>query len=96
MRRFDEAPWCPFQFTICLYVAQIPPLWFWAMNDRAKAVNNFTKGIKTEKVSFNNMQSLTSKDKTVLRVGYAYFTAITLFFGYLALFSDATCVLKIK
>jgi hypothetical protein len=64
------------------------------MNPRAQAANDFTRGIKNNHASFNNIQALTEYDKKSLRWGYIYFSAITLVFGYFSLFSDATSVLK--
>lgn len=54
LRRFDDAPWNPFQFTICLYLVMVPPIWFAFMNPRAKAANDFTRGIKNDFASFTN------------------------------------------
>ena len=87
LRRFDEAPWNPFQFTVCVYLAQIPPLWFWAINPRVQAVRDFCKGVPNSEVSFNLQQKQTARDKLTIRVVYSYFTLITLAFGYMAFFS---------
>lgn len=75
-------------------MAQLPPLWFWAMNPRALAANDFCNGKDTSDVTFNNIQKLTAQDKKVKRVVYLYFGAITLAFGYLAFMTDTVCVLK--
>lgn len=94
LRRFDEAPYNPFQFNLLVYVAMMPPLWFWVMNPRAQAARDFYNGKENKFASFNNMQKETPHDKKVLLVVYSYFTLITLGFGYLSFFSDATNVLK--
>jgi len=94
LRRFDDAPYNHFQFTICFYLVLVPPIWFYIMNPRAQAANDFTRGIKNTYSSFNNMQVPTEFDIKSLRIGYVFFALITVYIGYFAFFSDATSVLK--
>lgn len=62
LRRFDDAPWNPFQFTICLYMVIVPPVWYAFINPRAEAANAFTRGLDYTKATFNNMSKLTDWD----------------------------------
>lgn len=95
LRRFDEAPWIPYQFSICLFTSMCPPLWKWMINPRAKAANDFNAGRLNKEVSFNYMQKKTPHDKYVDRVVYAYSFCWLLFFGYLAFGTDV-CIVRPK
>jgi len=88
LRRFDDAPWNPYQFVMCLYLCQCPPLWFWAMNPRVQAVRDFCNGKVNTEASFNNIQKQTEKDKKTDIVVSIYFALCTSVFGYVALFGD--------
>ena len=88
LRRFDDAPWNPFQFVISFYLSHCPPLWFWAINPRVQAVRDFCKGKTNNEVSFNNLQKLTEKDILTSRVVMVYFFFINLCFGYVGFFGD--------
>lgn len=53
LRRFDEAPFNPYHFVICIYICWVPPLWYWVMNGRALAVRDFYNGRDNKIASFN-------------------------------------------
>lgn len=94
LRRFDDAPWIPFQFGIVVYMGLVPPIWRAIVDPRAKAANDFVRGIPNTHVTFNNISKLTPYDVKTVNWGYAYFAAITAVFGYFSFFSDATFVPK--
>jgi len=93
LRRMDEAPWIPYQMTVCLFLTICPPLWKWAINPRARAANDFNAGKPHTEVTFNYIQKKTAHDIFTNRVVYAYFFCWILFFGYLAFVSDV-CIIK--
>lgn len=64
------------------------------MNPRAQAANDFTRGIKNDKASFNNIQPRTPWDKKSQFIGYLFLAVVTFIFGYFTFFSDSTSVLK--
>lgn len=41
LRRWDDVPWCPIQTMHTIWTSTIPPLWYYIMNPRVDAVNNF-------------------------------------------------------
>ena len=73
---------------ICLYLAQVPPLWFYAINPRVQAARDASVGKTNNEVSFNNIQKPTAKDKQIDLVVSIYFGAVTLFFGWLMCYGD--------
>lgn len=86
LRRWDDVPWCPFQTTSCLWTTIIPPLWFYCMNPRVDALNNFLNG-KTKsgpgEASFTNLRSqLTEHDKWIKKVVWVYVSCLTVIFAY--------------
>ena len=46
LRRFDDAPYMPFEYLHCYIFSLIPPLWFLIMNPRAKSLSDYKNGIK--------------------------------------------------
>lgn len=76
-----------------MFLANLPPLWFWVMNPRIQAVKDHREGRENKIYGWNNI-TRTKKDIFVERVVYAYFTLITLITGYFAFFTDLTCTLK--
>lgn len=48
LRRWDDVPWCPFSTLSCLWVTMIPPLWYYCMNPRVKALQDYLAGKKEQ------------------------------------------------
>jgi alkane 1-monooxygenase len=48
LRRFDDAPFHPFEYLHCLILCQVSPLWFYMVNPRVDALRDFAskKGLK--------------------------------------------------
>ena len=40
LRHFDESPQLPFGYPTSMLMATVPPLWFWLMDERAKAITS--------------------------------------------------------
>ena len=63
LRRFDDAPYHPFEYMQSMYIVTIPPLWFYLINPRVDALRDLAKGIKGNKTCYDNFSPLTENDK---------------------------------
>merc|ERR1712147_9624 len=74
LRRFDEAPYHPFEYMQSLYFVTVPPLWFYTINPRVDALREVATG-KTATRCYNNMSTdMTEDDKRCKFVGYSWLT----------------------
>jgi len=46
LRRFDDAPYMPYEYLHCYMFSLVPPLWFYIMNPRVQSVQDFANGKK--------------------------------------------------
>lgn len=73
MRRFDDAPFLGFDYVTGLFIAICPPVWFYCINPRVEAIEEFKNGKKREEIdAFDNITPLSSKNKICLDVGYGW------------------------
>ena len=63
LRRFDDAPYHPFEYMQSMYIVTIPPLWFYLINPRVDALRDLAKGVKGNKTCYDNFSPLTENDK---------------------------------
>jgi hypothetical protein len=62
----------PYEYILCLQLALVPPLWYYIMNPRVKAIRDAFKGIENPD-QWNNDQPMSAADKTRNYVACAYF-----------------------
>lgn len=53
LRRFDEAPYHPFEYLHMVIIAFIPPLWFYCVNPRVDALKELSEGKKEISHQYN-------------------------------------------
>jgi hypothetical protein len=88
LRRFDDAPYHPFEYMQSMYIVTIPPLWFYLINPRVDALRDLAKGVKGNKTCFDNYSPLTENDKKIKNVGFAFLIFLFFLFGYFTFFSN--------
>jgi len=87
LRRFDDAPWHPFEYLHSLFISPIPWLWFYTIDKRVDALRDYVKGKQGNKTCFTNLMELTEHDKKVKMVGYGYLVFLLFLFTYLSFFT---------
>ena len=53
LRRFDDAPYLPFEYLFSIYIVYIPQLWFYIVNPRVDALRDLANGKKENKTAFD-------------------------------------------
>ena len=53
MRRFDDAPYLPFEYLFSIYIIYIPQLWFYIVNPRVDALRDLANGKKENKTAYD-------------------------------------------
>jgi alkane 1-monooxygenase len=82
LRRFDEAPFLPFDYLHSVLLCQCPPLWFYLMNPKVEAVRDLAEGKKGNKTQYNLYMPETADDKKRKIVGWAALAAFQVFLTY--------------
>jgi len=65
LRRFDEAPYHPFEYLHSFVICLIPPLWFYAVNPRVDALRDLANGKKNNKNIYDFYKPFTAHDKEI-------------------------------
>lgn len=76
LRRFDEAPYHPFEYLHSLVLCLVPPLWFYMVDPRVDAIRDLQKGKKGNKSCYDYIIPFTAEDK---RIQVAGWTALAIF-----------------
>ena len=70
LRRFDEAPYHPFEYLHSFVLSLCPPLWFYLINPRVDAINDLKLGKKDNKTCYDFITPFTTHDKQIQVVGW--------------------------
>lgn len=56
LRRFDEAPYLPFEYLHSFVLCLVPPLWFYLVNYKCRALKEVSEGKSSKKTAcFDNI-----------------------------------------
>ena len=64
LRRFDEAPFLPFNYSHCFILVLCPPLWFYLVNPRVDAITDLKFGRKNSSC-FDFIKPFSADDKKI-------------------------------
>lgn len=76
LRRFDEAPYHPFEYLHCAILSVVPPLWFYCVNPRVEALKELSEGKKEVSAQYNFYSPLNEHQKKCTIVGNVGLIAI--------------------
>lgn len=62
LRRLDDAPTLPFEYLHTVFLATIPPLWFYLVNPKVDALREVANGKTDVKTKYNQYMPLTKQD----------------------------------
>ena len=71
LRRMDDAPTLPFEYLHSIFLATIPPLWFYLVNPKVNALHELADGKKNIKTKYNHLMPMTKDDKYRQKIGWA-------------------------
>jgi alkane 1-monooxygenase len=71
LRRFDDAPYHPFEYLHSFVMCMVPPFWFYIINPRVDALKDLQNGKKT-KTCFDFYTEFTNHDFKIQVIGYAF------------------------
>lgn len=86
LRRFDEAPYHPFEYLHSLVLCLVPPLWYYMVNPRVDALRDFQEGKQGNKSCYNYISPFTPEDKRIQVVGWTFLAFFQLLLTYGAFF----------
>ena len=59
-----------------MLLAMVPPMWFYIVDPKVQAIEDYRDGKLNSKVSFNNMQKATEQDKKTEKELQLFFTIV--------------------
>ena len=93
LRRFDDAPYLPFEYLFAVNVVCIPPLWFRVVDPRVDALRDLATGKKGNKTAYDNQMELTEDDKYCRHLAFSYVAIFVVVCFYFAIFTNIfTCM----
>lgn len=84
LRRFDKAPYMPYEYIPMSFLALMPPLFMYIMDPRVKSIHDAQRGIVNED-QWNNEMPRSKADEKRHMAGLAYFATVSLIFTGLML-----------
>jgi hypothetical protein len=85
LRRFDDAPYHPFEYLHSFVMCMVPPLWFYIINPRVDALKDLQNG-KKSKTCFDFYTEFTDHDFKIQVIGYTFLALFQLFLTYFTFF----------
>lgn len=84
LRKFDEAPHHMFDYLVVFILCLIPPVWWYVMDPRVKAVREMQEGKKKLSGQFNFHDPLNEEQWKGFLVGHASLVAVQILGVYMA------------
>jgi len=74
LRRFDEAPYHPFEYLHSFVICLCPPLWFYLVNPRCKALKDLSEGKTDNKFIYHNIigEKMCDQEFKIQALGWTY------------------------
>jgi alkane 1-monooxygenase len=83
LRRFDDAPYMPYEYLHMYMFSLVPPLWFHIMDPRVQSIIDYNNGKKNQD-QWNYIMKMSDSDKWRIGAGWLYLALFQVFLTYMA------------